>query len=68
MSSEQQSCESDDAFITPFTEMRQCRGAEGSPVWALRIMSGSLVSLPGRRLWGPYVAEMLVIRQLNDNF
>lgn len=54
--------------LLPLLQMRQCRGAEGSPVWVLRTMSTSLVSLPGTWLWGPYVVEMLVIRQLNDNF
>lgn len=48
--------------------MRQCEGTEGPPVWTLRTVSSSLGSLPNGWLWGPYVVEMLVIRQVNDNF
>lgn len=55
-------------LLPPLLQKRQCKGTEGPPVWTLRTVSTSLVSLPNRWLWGLYVVEMLVIRHLNDNF
>lgn len=54
--------------LPPLPQTRRRRGTEGLPVWALRTVGRGPASLPGRRLWGPHVVEMVSGGQLNDSF